>query len=75
MSIDGAMKCKIWYSISQTVSDLGNIHDRWIRALAVSPHSARRRGTRGLTARAVERIVPVPRCPPDNGVHYFADNV
>jgi hypothetical protein len=26
--------CKIWYSISQTVSDLSNIHDRSIRAFA-----------------------------------------
>ena len=31
----GWLICKIWYSISQTVSDLGNIHDRSIRAFAV----------------------------------------
>ena len=31
--------CKIWYSISQTVSDLGNIHDRSIRAVAVKPRA------------------------------------
>ena len=37
--IDGAMKCKIWYSISQTVSDLGNTHDRSIRAFAVKPRA------------------------------------
>ena len=33
------MSCKIWYSISQTVSDLGNIHDRSIRAFAVKPRA------------------------------------
>ncbi len=31
--------CKIWYSISQTVSDLGNIYDRSIRAFAVKPRA------------------------------------
>ena len=33
------LRCKIWYSISQTVSDLGNIHDRSIRAFAVKPRA------------------------------------
>jgi hypothetical protein len=33
------ISCKIWYSISQTVSDLGNIHDRSIRAFAVKPRA------------------------------------
>ena len=33
------VRCKIWYSISQTVSDLGNIHDRSIRAFAVKPRA------------------------------------
>ena len=31
--------CKIWYSIFQTVSDLGNIYDRSIRAFAVKPRA------------------------------------
>jgi hypothetical protein len=31
--------CKIWYSISQTVSDLGNIYDRSIRVFAVKPRA------------------------------------
>jgi hypothetical protein len=31
--------CKIWYSISQTVSDLGNVYDRSIRAFAVKPRA------------------------------------
>ena len=35
----GLLRCKIWYSISQTVSDLGNIHDRSIRAFAVKPRA------------------------------------
>jgi hypothetical protein len=35
----GYVICKIWYSISQTVSDLGNIHDRSIRAFAVKPRA------------------------------------
>jgi hypothetical protein len=34
-----SITCKIWYSISQTVSDLGNIHDRSIRAFAVKPRA------------------------------------
>ena len=34
-----SISCKIWYSISQTVSDLGNIHDRSIRAFAVKPRA------------------------------------
>ena len=33
------LSCKIWYSISQTVSDLGSIYDRSIRAFAVKPHA------------------------------------
>ncbi len=32
-------RCKIWYSISQTVSDLGNIYDRSMRAFAVKPRA------------------------------------
>ena len=31
--------CKIWYSISQTVYDLGNILDRSILAFAVKPRA------------------------------------
>jgi hypothetical protein len=30
---------KIWHSIFQTLSDLGNIHDRSIRAFAVKPRA------------------------------------
>jgi hypothetical protein len=33
------ISCKIWYSISQTVSDLGNIYVRLIRVFAVKPRS------------------------------------
>jgi hypothetical protein len=29
----------VWYSISQTVSDLGNLYDRSIRAFAVKPRA------------------------------------
>ncbi len=32
--------CKIWYSISQTVSDLGNVYDRSLRAFAVKPRAS-----------------------------------
>src|SRR5215471_9608909 len=35
----GDLTCKIWYSISQTVSDLVNIYDRSIRAFAVKPRA------------------------------------
>jgi hypothetical protein len=31
--------CKIWHSIFQTLSDLGNIDDRSIRAFAVKPRA------------------------------------
>ena len=69
--------CKIWYSISQTVSDLGNIHDRSIRAFAVKPRAfgAPLSGfwARPLTGRA--NCCPCRDAPPDNGVHSFADNV
>jgi len=34
-----AFMCKIWYSISQTVSDLGSIYDRSIRTFAVKPRA------------------------------------
>jgi len=33
------ISCKTWYSISQTVSDLGNVHDRSIRAFAFKPRA------------------------------------
>jgi hypothetical protein len=50
------MRCKIWYLISQTVSDddayCGDIDDCSVRAFAVKPApSARRHAALGLTAR------------------------
>jgi hypothetical protein len=33
------ISCKIWCSMSQTVSDLGNIYDRSIPAFAVKPRA------------------------------------
>ena len=44
--------CKIWYSISQTVSDLGNIHDRSITRFRRQAPRLRRaaKRLRGLTA-------------------------
>jgi hypothetical protein len=47
----------------QTVSDLGNKHDRSIRAFAVKPRAfgASLSGFGGLC-----KLLPVPRCPPDN---------
>ena len=38
-SLQETLICKIWYSISQTVSDLGSIYDRSIRAFAVKPRA------------------------------------
>ena len=41
----GQLICKIWYSISQTVSDLRSIYDRSIRAFAVKPRAGMLRPT------------------------------
>ena len=70
-------ECKIWYSISQTVSDLGNIHDRSVRAFAVKPRAfgAPLSGFGANRSARSSKLLPVPRCPPDNRVHSFADNV
>jgi hypothetical protein len=76
------MICKIWYSISQTVSDLGNVHDRSIRPFAVKPRLRRAtKRLRGLTAQhGRANLLPVP---PDNifcgqcltgGVLVFSDD-
>jgi hypothetical protein len=35
----GPVMCKIWYSISQTLSGLGSICDGSIRAFAVKPRA------------------------------------
>ena len=67
--------CKIWYSISQTVSDLGNIYDRSIRAFAVKPRAfgAPLCGF-GLDGSArSSKLLPVPRFPAGNGEPSFAD--
>jgi hypothetical protein len=81
------MNCKIWYLISQTVSDddayCGDIDDCSVRAFAVKPApSARRHAALGLTARrgrANPATVPLMHstamAPVTNQRTFLSDNV